>query len=100
MKRLAIDWDAQPWGQETDTAMAARLGCSRSLVWIERKRRGVARLPRTKTPRRCVLLPLRPDSYAGLVAAAAVYGVSPTKFARVAVEAAAEPHMPAGAEPG
>lgn len=100
MKRLPIDWDSQPLGTMSDTDLAARLGCGRTLVGIERKRRGIAPFVRERVERRCVLLPLRSDAYAGLVAAAAQFGVSPTRYARVAVELAVEPHVPVGQEPG
>lgn len=92
--RIEVDWSSQPLGQVPDSEIARRIGCSRSLVAAKRAKLGVPKAPRLRTPRRCVLVPLRLDAYAGVVAAAATYGVSPTRFARVAIETAAEAHMP------
>lgn len=40
-KRFEIDWDAQPLGKLADMALARQLGCSHTLVWLERRKRKI-----------------------------------------------------------
>lgn len=42
MTRSRIDWDAQPFGQESDTQIAKRLGVTGQAVSQQRRRRGIA----------------------------------------------------------
>lgn len=45
-----IDWDAQPLGQVPDVELAQRLGVSKDVVGYARRRRGIAKTP--KSPER------------------------------------------------
>lgn len=50
-KRREIDWDSQPYGVETDTEIARRLGVSRSRVMNRRGDRGLPAAPHPHAPK-------------------------------------------------